>query len=129
MKARSINKLLNRGDYFDVDTASYSVPSKIVDLYNAPFNMDNLHKLFSKWVQQQPQDVEEDDDYIFVDRGGKQQNKISWDESETFFSLVNTYGEEFRFDAFPERINSFVNFCEIAGVDLYWKSWVTEKYF
>lgn len=128
MKARSINKLLNRGDYFNVDTVSHEVPSRIVDLYNAQFTIDNLYKLFTGWMQQHSNDDEEDD-YIFVDRGGQSYNRISFDGGFTHINLVNTEGEDYLFDAFPERINSLINFCEVAGIQLYWKQWVTEKYF
>jgi len=132
MKARSINKLLNRGDYFNVDTVSHEVPSRIVDLYNAQFTVDNLYKLFTGWVQQQSQsdkDEDDDDDYIFVDQGGQSYNRISFDANFTHINLVNTQGEDYLFDVFPERINSLINFCEVAGIQLYWKQWVTEKYF
>lgn len=130
MKARSINKLLNRGDYFNVDTSSHEVPSRIVNLYNAQFTINNFYKLFLGWIEQQPQsDSEEEDDYIFVDRGGKSYNRISFDASFSYINLVNIQGEDYFFDVFPERINSFINFCEVAGIQLYWKKWVTEKYF
>lgn len=128
MKTRSVNKLLNRGDYFNVDIATHEIPSRIVDLYNAPFSVDNLYKLFVGWVQQQPKD-DEDDDYIFVDKGGQYNNRVSFDSGFTYINLVNDNGEDYFFDTFPERINSFINFCEVAGIQLHWKQWVTEKYF